>query len=855
MKPAAAPTALPESLEALLAEAPEQLALDNGLTLVCQRKPEHPLISAQVWVRTGSIHEVERPGSGLSHFLEHMLFKGTVKRGPGAIAAEVQAFGGQVNAYTAFDRTVYTIDGPAEALARSLDILCDMTLHATLPEDQVEKEKQVILREIDMTLDDPDRILIRALFATAFREHPFRYPVIGLRPLFQQVDRAILAAYYNARYRPENMVLSVVGDFDRESLLEQVNATFGQAPHTPLAHVRVPDEPRQLALRETRLTGDYQSARGVLGYKIPSMRDDDAPALDVLGAILGAGHSGRLRQLLREERNLVHHVSASTWNPGDPGLFFIQYQCAPDKAAAAEDAIRKVFAGLGESGFNAQELEKARRFAFVSEVQAHQTTSGLAARLGLVSALVGDLNYPRSYFAKLYALTPEDLRALAARIFSPDRLTLASLLPKATEARLRPKPAAAPLPAFEMRLLPNGARLLWQRDPRLPRTWMRFTGLGGPLYEPQGLQGATSLLTTLLARDTARRSAREVSDDLESNGGFMSDASGNNSFALAVEVIPEMATAGLQALREAILEPAFKPQTLEREREAQLAHLRELDDDILDCGRIALRRHFFGKHPFASDPCGTHESTSRLDEAAMRQLYNELVVAANSVLVVAGDFDPDQLLDAAEAFLAELPARPLQRRQPPFSGPASTGDIRQYLAREQSVVFEAYPDCGFRPDASLAGELLDELLSDMSGPLFRAVREDRSLAYFVGAARLLAADYGAFHLYAGAQPGTADQVYACFDAELERIRSGKVSEAEVAAARTRLKVSNRFSLQSPAARAGRAGLNVLFGKPVMDWLDYEQRLDALSAEDLTAFANTWLQPDRRLRLVIGPEND
>jgi zinc protease len=347
---------LPPSLEALLSEAPETITLDNGLQLVFQQKPAHPVLSAQAWIRTGSIHEERHPGSGLSHFLEHMLFKGTERRGPGAIAAEVQSFGGQINAYTAFDRTVYYIDGPSEALARILDLLADMTLHATLPEAEVAKEKEVILREIDMTLDDPDRILTRALFASAFREHPFRFPVIGLRPLFERVDREMLLEYYRARYQPDNMVLSVVGDFDREALLDTVAATFGAVPRGGHPPVRVPDEPRQLALRETRLTGDYQTARGILGYKIPSMRDDDAPALDILAAILGSGHSGRLRQELREKLQLVHGISATAWNPGDPGLFFIQYQCAEEKAAKAEAAIRATFAGLAESGFSAQEL-------------------------------------------------------------------------------------------------------------------------------------------------------------------------------------------------------------------------------------------------------------------------------------------------------------------------------------------------------------------------------------------------------------------------------------------------------------------------------------------------------------------
>lgn len=846
---------LSASLETLFAESPETLVFDNGLRVVFQQDPAHPLFSAQVWVCSGSIHEDTYLGSGLSHFLEHMLFKGTDQRGPSAIAREVQAFGGQINAYTAFDRTVYYIDGPSESLPEALDILADMTLHSRLPEDEVEKEKEVILREIDMTLDDPDRIVSRALFSTAFNQHPCRFPVIGLRPLFEKVDREMLSAYYASRYHPGNMVIAVAGDFERDQLIETLVNTFGTATRSCNTPVPIPAEPEQLAQRETRLSGDYQTARGLMGYRIPSMRHEDAPGLDIIGAILGAGHSGRLRQKLREELGLVHGISASAWNPRDPGLFFTQFQCAPEKAAEAEAAIGDLLYNLGEAGFTEEELQKARRFAFVSEVQSRATTSGLAARLGLITALVGDLHYPRRYFEKILSLTTEDLRALASRTFVPDKLSIATLLPKASSGKSAAGRKRSPLPAYEETRLSNGARLLWQRDGRLPRTWLRFAGLGGPLYEDSQYRGATSLLSTLLVRDTRFRSASDVARELEANGGFLTESSGNNSFALAVEVIPEKIDQGLDALRDAVLHPAFKPDTLAREREIQLAHLREVQDEILDYGRLALRARFFGGHPFASGPLGTSESVAQIDEAVLNSLYNQLVVGPNSVLVAAGDFDPDTLIPKLEAFLKDLPGTPFQRPDSPGSIPAETGEFRETLNREQAVVFEAYPDVGFKPETDLVGEVLDELLSDMSGPLFRSVREEQSLAYYVGAARLLGDLYGSFFLYAGTHPTSSMAVFECFDKELERIRQGHVTEEELDDARTRLKVQNRFSLQRPSARAARAALNALFEKPVMDWLDFESRLEALKQEDLTRFAREQLSPDKRLRLRVGPEID
>jgi len=333
------------------------------------------------------------------------------------------------------------------------------------------------------------------------------------------------------------------------------------------------------------------------------------------------------------------------------------------------------------------------------------------------------------------------------------------------------------------------------------------------------------------------------------------DISGNNSFSLAIEVVPEMARQALRALEDAVLYPAFKEATLTREREAQLAHLRILNDEILDHGRIAMRELFFGDHPFASDPAGSLDSCASIDRSCLKSLYNRLIVAPNSLLVIAGDFDPERLIPHARAFMEQLPDWNFRSLHRPFTGPAATGDHTRTLKREQSVVFEAYPDVGLTAGNECVAQLLDEILSDMSGPLFRSVREEHSLAYFVGAARILAPRHGVFYLYAGTQPGKAGEVYGFFTAELERIRSGGLEQKELDAARTRLVVQNRFSLQNPATRAARAALNALYGKPVMDWLTYEDRLKAVTVDDLAEFTRRNLAPGSSLRLTVGPEFD
>src|SRR5881396_3669939 len=186
--------------------------LDNGLTVLVREDHSAPIVTAQAWCRAGSVTEGKWTGAGLSHVLEHMLFKGTTTRGVAAIAQEVERKGGYINAYTSFEQTVFYINLPAENWQTAVDILADAMMNATIPEAELLKEKQVILREMAMRLDDPGRRSSSMLWSTAYIEHPYRLPVIGYREIYDRVSRDDVVTYYKKMYVPNNLVFVVVGD-------------------------------------------------------------------------------------------------------------------------------------------------------------------------------------------------------------------------------------------------------------------------------------------------------------------------------------------------------------------------------------------------------------------------------------------------------------------------------------------------------------------------------------------------------------------------------------------------------------------------------------------------------------------
>lgn len=842
-------------LERFWREPVERTVLPNGLTLLVKRDASAALASVQVWVKTGSIHEGEHLGGGLSHYLEHMLFKGTDRRAGREISATVQAHGGYINAYTTFDRTVYYIDLPSEHVPVAIDILGDAVLHSTLPADEAAKEKDVILREIAMTKDDPDNRLWDALFATAFREHPYRQPIIGHRDVFSAMSREDLMAYYRRRYVPNNLVVVVVGDVEPAAVHALVEQHFGTAPRAPLAPVLVPAEPLQLGPRAENRFEDVEITRATLAWPIPGLTHPDAPVLDLLATILGHGDSSILWEEVRERAGLVHTIDASSWNPGSSGLFCISFTCDADKRVRAAAAVQRILSRVVAKGCTPAQLTKALRQLVVAEINAHKTMSGQAAQLGTAEVVVGDLHHNRTYFAALRAVRSADIRRVAALYLVPDRLTEVSLNPlAAAPARTAGGGPGVVTPEFTEVKLPNGARLLLQPDRRLPNVHFRFLLQGGPLFEPAGKRGVTALLATLLTKDTRRRTAAEVAQFIEEAGGVFYPFSGNNSLGLAVEVLPTDVDRALSVLGDAVLAPVFKKETLAIERDAQVAALQQDEDDVVTVARKRLREKFFGSHPLALDPQGNLAGVKSLTAADVVALYRRLCVGGNVVLAVAGDFDPKALVPRLKRLLARIRRGPRTTwPDDAHAFPAEQGDFVEHAPREQAVVLQAFPGPRVNAEDFYVGEVADELFSGMASRLFERVREEKGLAYFVRSARVSGLDAGMFYFFAGTQPGREAEVLAEIDAEVGRVQAGGVEPAELARCHARLKAARRQSLQTNSARAMHAGLNALQGQSINDWKNYDGRVDAVTIERLAEFAGRYLQRAMRTQLVVTPK--
>ena len=828
--------------------------LENGLIIIVREDHSAPVVSAQAWCMAGSVHEGKWLGAGMSHVLEHMLFKGTTTRPGSRIDQEVQEAGGYMNAYTSFDRTVYHIDVPNTGARVAIDILCDIMQHATLPEDEMRKEKDVIVREMDMNVDDPGRRSSRRLFETAYTRSPYRFTVIGYPDIFHEVKQEDILAYYREKYAPNNTFFVVVGDIKSGDVVAQIQAAYANAKAKPLPPVVLPEEPRQTAAREIIEEAPIELGHVHIAWHIPDLRHPDVPLLDVLAVLLGSGRSSRLYQQLRERKGLVNSIDAWTYSPGNPGLFGVSASVDADKFSNAREAIFAEIDRTRNSQITAAELEKAVKQFVSATFAARKTMQGQAQDLGGSWLAANDLNFSQRYLAAIQRVSPADLQRVANQYLVDDNCTLYALLPAGTAPAAQAQTEQFQEHPIQKFTLPNGLRLLVKEDHRLPFVEFRAVFKGGVLAETVDKNALTQLTSRMLLKGTRKRSAEEIASAIESVGGSIDSYGGNNSFGLNAEVLSTDFALGLQLVSETLLEPVFPPAELERERQIQLAGIRAQKDHLLQSAARAMRRALFGDQGYGLDTLGAEASVEKIQVADLQAFHQALVTPDNCVLAIFGDVNPAEAkLQVEQTFAAWKPAAKAAIN---YTAQEPLGSIKRVLEirdKKQAVLVIGFPGASLRDADRYPLELLQESCSDLGSRLFLRIRDELGLAYYVGAQNFVGLVPGYFAFYVGTAPEQADLVEKELLQEAQLLRCDGLTLEELKRAKAKVIGQKKIARQDLGAYATTTALDELYGLG-FGYSDSEDTLfEAVTLEQIQIVAQKYLRADAYVVSVVKPQ--
>ncbi len=840
-----------------MSSEPIRTVLDNGMIVILKENHFAPVVSFHVYVKAGSIYEGEYLGRGISHNLEHLMNSGTTKRTKEQINQIVEEIGNVSNAYTTKDHASYFITTASSYFDKALDVFSDYIQNPNFPEEEVESERGVILNEINMGEDDPERQLFEIFSATMFRTHPAGIPIIGYRELFEKTTREDIINYHRRMYVPNNMIFVAVGDFDSEVALSKIKSAFKDFKRGPMPDLSLPDEPRQVSKRYVQKEMDVQLAYMMMGFRTVDISHKDLYPLDVLAFIMGEGRSSRLYKTIKDEKQLVYSINAWSATPSykDGGYFGIMAYLSSKNIESAEKAILEEIYKLKTEYITDEELQKAKTLKESEYIFSQQTMEDQAETLGIDELSTGDMNFSKRYLEGIKSVTKEDIMRVINEYFYDDNLTVAVIKPKEEKLENKEKEIKKEETTVQKLTLDNGMRILIKENRTAPLIAIRAIFEGGVRYENENNNGISNFMSDMLIKGTKSRTAQQIAEEIESIGGSISAFSGNNSFGITISVLKRDLNKGLDILADVLMNPSFDQNEVEKKRKEILAAIDQQEDDPFTLAGRLFRQTLFNKHPYRFLSIGSNETIKNITRDDLKQFYERYCVPNNMVLAVFGDVSASEVIEKIKNNFKEFQKKELSIN--PIPGEDPIDSIRENKIQKdikQVVIYLGFLGMKVNSEDRYAMEVLDAILSGISYPggrLHERLRANQ-LVYVVHAFNQPGLDPGLFAVYAATTPDKKETVLSIIKEEIESLRNSPVSDEELERGKSICISAKQIGLQTNSDQAFTMGLDELYGLGYDDVYHYEERINSVTKEDIKKVAEKYFTLDKCAIAILEP---
>lgn len=775
-------------------DAVHRVVLPNGLTLLVRRDASAPVVAIVTHVSAGYFDEPD-DAVGIAHVLEHMYFKGTPTRGPGEIARATKSVGGYLNAGTIYDHTSYYTVVPAAGFSTALAVQADAYANSLIDAGELARELEVITEEERRKRDNPSAVANEECFALLHDVHRMRRWRIGDPGALRAFTRDDVLRFYRGHYTPANTVVTIVGDIDLDDAVRDVREHYGALPDSRPPRDRGPAEPARVGFRWRDIVRDVEQAQVVLGWRTVAPSHADAPALDLVASLLGAGRAARLYREVRE-RSLASSVSAYHYTPTELGVFVISAESPPERHADAARALWAQTRAIAETEPSAAELARVQRGIESRWWRRLESMEGQAAYLASWESM-GGWERGAQYYDTVLSTPPSAVRSAAANYLTLDRAALVTLRPDGTLSLAADLPGAraaldgesAPaavhrdaawsdaaglaglgVPAdrvvsgVSVYRTEGGVPVLVRRKAGAPIAHVQAVFLGGVTDETRATAGRTTLLARTALQGTAHRDGPQLAEDIESLGGAVGSVIGTEAFGWSLSVPMARLGAALTLLAEVVEEPALPDDAFETERSIALSGLAQLRDDMArQPGRLALAAAF-GEHAYGRPTLGSESGLRACTPSMLRAWHERRVRRGHGVIAVVADAAPDELAAMVRGSFRAL-AYTRRTIDAQVRWPVSARESAEQRDKAQTALSMLLPGPRRDDPSRRAADLLSIITSGLGGRFFQALRDRESLAYTVS-------------LSARAFPraGWLSSYFACAPAKESTARAGLVRE-------------------------------------------------------------------------------
>jgi zinc protease len=870
-------------------EGTQKTILDNGLTVLTKEVHTAPVVSVQMWYKVGSRNEPAGE-NGISHQLEHLMFKGTTDR-PIQFGRFFNALGSQSNAFTSYDMTAYYGTVEQDKLEAMLILEADRMANTQIGESELDSEKRVVISELQGFENSPDFRLSKAVLRAAMPDRAYGLPVGGTKTDVQSFTVEAVQRYYQTYYTPDNAILVITGDFETATLLPKVEAIFGQVPkrtgNVPVPGVTPVDTPSQspILLREPGSTALLNAV-----YPLVEINHPDVPAIDLLDTILTVGRSSRFYQALVES-GLASAVSAYPAEMVEPGWYEILVTAAPNQSLEAIDRVLlQTLDDLRQNGVSQDELDRAKTQLRTTFVLYNQDITSQGSQLGYYEAIAGDYRYGDRYLAAVAQVKADDIQRVAQTYFDPAKRTVGRFEPTLPDGSagtsggggstrlvenfdpgqpVDPAEVARYLPDIadppdttsqatpETLTLDNGLRVVLLPNASTPMINLSGWVEAGSGFDTIETAGLASLTAANLMNGTQTQDALTLANTLEDVGASLEFASRREGTLIEGYALNENLSVLIQTLANVLHQATFPSDQLELSRQRALSELSaELDDPQQMSWRVFRQTVYPKNHPLYTAP--TQESLTNITQVDLVNFYQTHYRPDTTVLSLVGDFDSTQvkaLLSDAFADWSAAGDRP-NLNYPTVSLPASIDRLHRVIpGKAESVTVMGHASNMKRQDPRYYPALvLNEILGGdtLSSRLGTEIRDRQGLTYGIYSFFQAGLNPGPFAIFLQTAPEDAPQAIDSTLAVLNQLRNQGVTPTEIEAAKRSLVSSYSVDLSDPTALSSEILFNDVYQLGAEEIRDYPAKIEAVTPAQVQQALADLIHPNNLVIVTTGP---
>lgn len=840
------------------AASAQMFKLDNGQTVVIQEVKNNPIVTIDTWIKTGSIDE-DDSNNGVAHFLEHLFFKGTKNHESGEFDQILETKGAITNAATSNDFTHYYVTIPSKDFDLAMELHGDMMLHPLIPRNEMEKERKVVLEEINKDLVSPTRILQENLNSMMYTTHPYKRKVIGRSDVIETITRDQVLNFYNAHYSPSNMITIVVGDVDTNHALERIKEVFN-AEYKKQTKTIYPKE-SQLTSQQKKV--EYiktESGYMVIGFRGTPINDNDSYALDVLSTILGDGRSSVLNQVLKEKKRLAFSVDAGNSTFRDDGIFYISANFEPEKCKQVQSAIFDEIKNIQDKGVSDEQLSLAKNIIERNTYYSRESITNIATEIGYTMALTNDIKFYDTYLDKIKSVSKDEVKRVANKYLGENRSAVSIILPESSKnipvankiQNLGTAELVSESNGTQKYHLSDGATMLYTPNSSNDIIAISIYAKGGQFLDK--IAGTANLTAATMMKGTKNYTSLELSQVLEDNGIKIVPSVGADAFSITVLTTKDEYDKTMELLNEVVNNAIFDDYEIEKVKSDKLSAIKTNKDVPIKQAIEEYRDMIYKNTPYSISSKVLEKNIQNIKKSDIIEYYNKIFNPKNIVISINGNIDKDKTIqDLNKIFEPKADSQTFDykiydSKIPRITAPR-TNTIK--MPTETAWILLGWQTDGVLSEKDYATlQVIDSILgTGMSSRLFKELREQEGLAYQLGTGYSPNVLRGSFMMYIGTNPATLEKSKQGLFSEIEKLKTEYVGDKELKDAKEKLIGNYVIGLETNLDKASNTGWYEASTRGYEFKEKYVDLINSVTDADIIEVANKYFNDNYIMSIV------